>query len=99
MFSVLNLNSVSDEGDLTAEATIRNAALRLFAERGHDARDRRGGSRVAEIFARAFPHGCPLPAYLRRLPVNGKPDQEALLEIPRGEPGSVSSDPTLRFRP
>jgi AcrR family transcriptional regulator len=28
---------VSGAGDLTARATIRNAALRLFAERGHDA--------------------------------------------------------------
>ena len=37
MFSILNMSSVADEGDLTAKATIRNAALRLFAERGHDA--------------------------------------------------------------
>ena len=31
------MSSVSDRGDLTARATIRNAALRLFAERGPDA--------------------------------------------------------------
>src|ERR1043166_4652894 len=31
------MSSVADEGDLTAKANIRNAALRLFAERGHDA--------------------------------------------------------------
>lgn len=36
-FSVLNVHSAADEGDLTAKANIRNAALRLFAERGHDA--------------------------------------------------------------
>jgi len=33
----LNVSSTTDEGDLTARANIRNAALRLFAERGHDA--------------------------------------------------------------
>ena len=113
------MSSVID-GDLTAKANIRNAALRLFAERGHDAvtvreiaaaagvsaalvvhhfgskeglraavdsyasqafdalfeMDERdlaaaltGDSRVsvAEMFARAFPPGSPLPAYLRRL--------------------------------
>lgn len=36
-FSILNVSSAADEEDLTARATIRNAALRLFAERGHDA--------------------------------------------------------------
>ncbi|RAN71131.1 TetR family transcriptional regulator [Bacillus sp. SRB_336] len=30
------MRSVADERDFTARATIRNAALRLFAERGHD---------------------------------------------------------------
>lgn len=34
---MLNMGSVSDDGDLTARASIRNAALRLFADRGHDA--------------------------------------------------------------
>ena len=120
VFSILNVSSVADEGDLTAKATIRNAALRLFAERGHDAVTMREiaaaagvspalvvhhfGSKdglraavdgyaaqafdslfamgeqdlaealtgndwmsVAEMFARVFPHGSPLPAYLRRL--------------------------------
>ncbi len=31
------MSSVADDEDLTARAGIRNAALRLFAERGHDA--------------------------------------------------------------
>ena len=31
------MSSVIDDGDLTARATIRNAALRLFADRGPDA--------------------------------------------------------------
>ena len=31
------MSSTIDNGDLTARATIRNAALRLFADRGHDA--------------------------------------------------------------
>lgn len=31
-----NMSSAGAEGDLTARATIRNAALRLFAERGSD---------------------------------------------------------------
>src|SRR5689334_24453919 len=31
------MSLVPDEGDLTGKANIRNAALRLFAERGHDA--------------------------------------------------------------
>lgn len=37
MFSILNMGSLAEEGDLTARAAIRNAALRLFAERGADA--------------------------------------------------------------
>jgi AcrR family transcriptional regulator len=36
VFSLLNVSSTSED-DLTARATIRNAALRLFAERGPDA--------------------------------------------------------------
>ncbi len=34
---MLNMSSATDERDLTARAAIRNAALRLFGERGHDA--------------------------------------------------------------
>ncbi len=131
MFSLLNMSSVADEGDLTAKANIRNAALRLFAERGHDAVTVREiaaaagvspalvvhhfGSKeglraavdsyaaqafdslfamdeqdvaaaltgddwvsVAEMFARAFPHGSPLPAYLRRLLLVNDPAGAAL---------------------
>lgn len=37
VFSLLNMSSGTDAADLTARATIRNAALRLFAERGPDA--------------------------------------------------------------
>jgi AcrR family transcriptional regulator len=123
--------SAVDEGDLTAKANIRNAALRLFAERGHDAvtvreiaaaagvspalvvhhfgskdglraavdgyagqafdalfaMDERdlaetltGGNfgSVAEMLARAFPHGSPLPAYLRRLLLTNDPAGAAL---------------------
>jgi TetR/AcrR family transcriptional regulator, regulator of cefoperazone and chloramphenicol sensitivity len=125
------MSSVADEGDLTAKATIRNAALRLFAERGHDAVTVREiaaaagvspalvvhhfGSKdglreavdghaakafdalfamdehdlaemltgansmsIAEVFARAFPHGSPLPAYLRRLMLVNDPAAAAL---------------------
>ena len=126
------MGSVADEGDLTARANIRNAALRLFAERGHDAvtvreiataagvspalvvhhfgskdglraavdgyaaqafdavfamdeqdlaemLDRRqAAASVAESFARAFPHGSPLPAYLRRLLLTNDPAGAAL---------------------
>jgi AcrR family transcriptional regulator len=125
------MSSVTDEGDLTAKATIRNAALRLFAERGHDAVTVRqiataagvspalvvhhfgskdglraavddhaakafdtlfeidehdlakmltGGNSmsIAEMFARAFPHGSPLPAYLRRLLLVNDPAAAAL---------------------
>lgn len=128
---MLNMSTVADENDLTAKANIRNAALRLFAERGHDAVTVREiaaaagvspalvvhhfGSKeglraavdehaaqafdslfamdeqdlaeavtgdnwvsVAEMFARAFPHGSPLPAYLRRLLLVGDPAGAAL---------------------
>jgi AcrR family transcriptional regulator len=128
---MLNMGSAADENDLTAKANIRNAALRLFAERGHDAVTVREiaaaagvspalvvhhfGSKeglraavdehaaqafdslfamdeqdlaeavtgdnwvsVAEMFARAFPHGSPLPAYLRRLLLVGDPAGAAL---------------------
>jgi TetR/AcrR family transcriptional regulator, regulator of cefoperazone and chloramphenicol sensitivity len=125
------MSSVADDGDLTGKANIRNAALRLFAERGHDAVTMReiaaaagvspalvvhhfgskdglraavdgyaahafdalfavdehaladmltGGNSmsVAEMFARAFPHGSPLPAYLRRLLLANDPAGAAL---------------------
>ncbi len=127
MFSLLNMSSVIDD-DLTARATIRNAALRLFADRGPDAVTVReiatragvspglvvhhfgskdglraevdafaarafdaifealptdeladvlaGGaatSSLAEAFARGFPPGSPLPAYLRRLLLSNDP--------------------------
>ncbi len=131
LFSILNMSSVAGEADLTAKANIRNAALRLFAERGHDAVTVREiaaaagvspalvvhhfGSKeglraavdryaaqafdslfemderdlaealtgdnlvsVAEMFARAFPHGSPLPAYLRRLLLDNDPAGAAL---------------------
>lgn len=125
------MSSVADEGDLTAKANIRNAALRLFAERGHDAVTVReiaaaagvspalvvhhfgtkdglraavdgyaaqafdslfemdeqdlakmltgdNSMSIAEMFARAFPHGSPLPAYLRRLLLVNDPAAAAL---------------------
>jgi AcrR family transcriptional regulator len=125
------MSSAVDEGDLTGKANIRNAALRLFAERGHDAvtvreiataagvspalvlhhfgskeglraavdayaghafdslfaMDERdlaelltgdNGVSIAEMFARAFPHGSPLPAYLRRLLLVNDPAGAAL---------------------
>ena len=125
------MGSVPNEGDLTAKANIRNAALRLFAERGHDAVTMReiaaaagvspalvvhhfgskeglraaadgyaaqafdalfamdgqdladvltgdGAVSVAELFARAFPTGSPLPAYLRRLLLTNDPAGAAL---------------------
>ncbi len=128
---MLNMRSATDDGDLTGRANIRNAALRLFAERGHDAvtvreiaatagvspalvvhhfgskdglraavdsyaaqafdalfsMDERelaeamtgdSGASVAEMFARAFPHGSPLPAYLRRLLLVNDPAGAAL---------------------
>jgi AcrR family transcriptional regulator len=131
VFIILNMRSVPGEGDLTAKANIRNAALRLFAERGHDAVTVRQiaaaarvspalvvhhfGSKeglrvavddyaahafdslftmdeqdlaealtgdnwvsVAEMFARAFPRGSPLPAYLRRLLLTNDPAGTAL---------------------
>ena len=34
---ILYMRSAGDEADLTARAKIRNTALRLFAERGHEA--------------------------------------------------------------
>jgi AcrR family transcriptional regulator len=127
----MNMSSAVDEGDLTGKANIRNAALRLFAERGHDAVTVREiaaaagvspalvvhhfGSKdglraavdgyaahafdalftmdeqdlagvlttnnsvsIAEMFARAFPHGSPLPAYLRRLLLVNDPAGAAL---------------------
>jgi len=132
-FSILNMDSITDERDLTSRANIRNAGLRLFAERGHDAVTVREiataagvspglvvhhfGSKdglraavdahaaesfdaifaeldgedladmlargeattsVAEAFARAFPHGSPLPAYLRRLLLTDDPAGAAL---------------------
>ncbi|HZX04646.1 helix-turn-helix domain-containing protein [Kribbella sp.] len=125
------MGSVAEEGDLTGKASIRNAALRLFAERGHDAVTLReiaaaagvspalvvhhfgskeglraavddyagrafdslfamdeqdlagaltgdGWTSVAEMFARAFPPGSPLPAYLRRLLLVNDPAGAAL---------------------
>lgn len=125
------MSSASDDGDLTGKANIRNAALRLFAERGHDAVTVREiaaaagvspalvvhhfGSKeglrsavdayaaqafdalfemdekdlvdlmtgdnwgsVAEMLVRAFPHGSPLPAYLRRLLLVNDPAGAAL---------------------
>lgn len=125
------MGSVIDDGDLTGKANIRNAALRLFAERGHDAVTMREiaaaaavspalvvhhfgnkeGLRaavdeyaahafdslfamdehaladaltsdnwvsVADMFARALPHGSPLPAYLRRLLLVNDPAGAAL---------------------
>ncbi len=130
---MLHMSSVTDPKDLTARATIRNAALLLFAERGHDAVTVRviataagvspglvlhhfgskdglraavdahaaesfdalfaelGGqdlagmlvsgeppTSVAEAFARTFPPGSPLPAYLRRLLLTNDPAGAAL---------------------
>lgn len=127
------MSSTIDDGDLTARATIRNAALRLFAERGPDAVTVReiaaqagvspalvlhhfgskdglraevdafaakafdaifeamptdelvdllvGGApkgSLAEAFARGFPPGSPLPAYLRRLLLTNDPAGAAL---------------------
>ncbi len=127
------MGSVHDRGDLTARATIRNAALQLFADRGPDAVTLRqiatragvspalvvhhfgskdglraevdafaarafdaifeampteelvellvgGASRgsLAEAFARGFPPGSPLPAYLRRLLLTNDPAGAAL---------------------
>jgi AcrR family transcriptional regulator len=133
VFSILNMSSVADPHDLTARATIRNAALRLFADRGADAVTVReiaaqagvspalvlhhfgskdglraevdafaaqafdvifeamptdevvellsGGAAsgsLAEAFARGFPHGSPLPAYLGRLLLTHDPAGAAL---------------------
>ncbi len=127
------MSSPADHGDLTARATIRNAALRLFADRGPDAVTVReiatqagispalvlhhfgskdglraevdafaarafdaifeamptdeivellvgGAARgsLAEAFARGFPPGSPLPAYLRRLLLTNDPAGAAL---------------------
>jgi AcrR family transcriptional regulator len=131
-FNILNMSSV-DPRDLTARATIRNAALRLFAAHGADAVTVReiatqagvspalvlhhfgskdglraevdafaaaafdgvleaiptdelvdvlaggpGSGSLAEAFARGFPHGSPLPAYLGRLLLTHDPAGEAL---------------------
>src|SRR2546423_15267855 len=43
------MSSAADEGDLTSKAVIRNAALRLFAERGHDAVSVRGIAAAAGV--------------------------------------------------
>jgi TetR/AcrR family transcriptional regulator, regulator of cefoperazone and chloramphenicol sensitivity len=130
---MLNMGSVTDRGDLTARANIRNAALRLFGERGADVVTVRqiatqagvspalvlhhfgskeglrsevdafaasaletileaipagelvevltgGASKgsLAEAFARGFPPGSPLPAYLRRLLLTNDPAGAAL---------------------
>jgi AcrR family transcriptional regulator len=127
------MESATDPRDLTARATIRNAALRLFAERGPDAVTVReiaaqagvspalvlhhfgskdglraevdafaarafdaifedmpteellellaggaAGGSLAEAFARGFPHGSPLPAYLGRLLLTHDPAGAAL---------------------
>ncbi len=127
------MSSEIDPADLTARATIRNAALRLFADRGPDAVTVReiatqagvspaliihhfgskdglraevdafaahafdaileaiptedlaelltGGAAtgsLAEAFARGFPRGSPLPAYLRRLLLTNDPAGAAL---------------------
>lgn len=127
------MSSVDDPRDLTGRAAIRNAALRLFAERGPDAVTVReiatqagvspalvlhhfgskdglraevdayaarafdaifqdmpteelvelltGGAAsgsIAEAFARGFPHGSPLPAYLGRLLLTHDPAGSAL---------------------
>jgi TetR/AcrR family transcriptional regulator, regulator of cefoperazone and chloramphenicol sensitivity len=129
MFSMLNMRSV-DQGDLTAKAGIRNAALRLFAEQGHqavsvrqiaeaagvspalvlhhfgskdglrEAVDRYAAAQfdafleapeevgdvltsgsnasMAELIAKVLPPGSPLPAYLRRLLLEGDPAGRAL---------------------
>ncbi len=130
---MLNMGSVLDDGDLTARASIRNAALRLFAERGPDAvtvreiaaqagvsaalvvhhfgskdglraevdafaahafdaifealptdelaevlAGRAATGSLAEAFAKGFPPGSPLPAYLRRLLLTNDPSGAAL---------------------
>ena len=127
------MSSAIDPGDLTARANIRNAALRLFGERGADAVTVReiatqagvspalvlhhfgskdglraevdafaaqafdaifeampadelvellaGGTAqgsLAEAFARGFPPGSPLPAYLGRLLLTNDPAGAAL---------------------
>ncbi|WP_344135099.1 TetR/AcrR family transcriptional regulator [Pedococcus bigeumensis] len=127
------MSSTPEVGDLTARATIRNAALRLFADRGPDAVTVReiatqagvspalvvhhfgskdglraevdafaaqafdvifealptdelaemlaggeAGGSLAEAFARGFPPGSPLPAYLRRLLLTNDPAGAAL---------------------
>jgi AcrR family transcriptional regulator len=132
---VSSVNDPTDHRDLTARATIRNAALRLFADRGADAVTVREiateagvspalvlhhfGSKdglraevdafaahafdaileampneelvemlvgrgsqgsLAEAFARGFPSGSPLPAYLGRLLLTNDPAGAALFE-------------------
>lgn len=159
----MNMSSVIEDGDLTGRAAIRNAALRLFADHGHDAVTMRGiataagvspalvvhhfGSKeglraavdayaarmfdslfaeldggdlsdlfadgqvnasIADAFARTFPPGSPLPAYLRRLLLTGDPAGAALfgrwyaatralldLMVERGA-ATPSSDPAVR---
>ena len=127
------MSSANDDSDLTARASIRNAALRLFGDRGADAVTVRqiasqagvspalvlhhfgskdglraevdafaaqafdaifeamppdklaevltgGGAAgsLAEAFARGFPPGSPLPAYLRRMLLTNDPAGAAL---------------------
>jgi AcrR family transcriptional regulator len=126
---MLNMRSV-DDSDLTAKAVIRNAALGLFAEHGHQAVSVRqiaqaagvspalvlhhfgskdglreavdqyaaaqfdalleapdevgevlvsgSNASMAELIARVLPPGSPLPAYLRRLLLEGDPAGRAL---------------------
>jgi AcrR family transcriptional regulator len=133
MGSATDHGDPTDHSDLTARATIRNAALRLFGDRGPDAVTVReiatqagvspalvlhhfgskdglraevdafaarafdaiveavptdelaelltGGAAtgsLAEAFARGFPPGSPLPAYLRRLLLSNDPAGAAL---------------------